>query len=96
MKLDGNTAPCPSSPIPVLSGTPGGSPQENLNNVLDHAMANAEISLRHVTQMIVHVGIPMEDDRDDPVMPGVLGKSFALRTQLQKLNQRLEALAGLL
>ena len=83
-------------PMPTLAGPPTSPVQENLNLVLDHAMANVETSLKFVGMMIAHIGGPLEPDKDEPAMPGVLGKSFALRSQLQKLNMRLEQLGRLL
>ena len=78
-------------------GVIGNAPQqENLNVVLDHAMANVDTSLKYVSMMISHIGGPLEPEKDEPASPGVLGKSFALRSQLQQLNMRLEQLGRLL
>ena len=102
MDLDRKTAHCMPDDIAVstprlLSGSSVGTPaQENLNMVLDHAMANADTSLKYVGMMIAHVGGPLELDKDEPAAPGVLGKSFALRSQLQKLTLRLEQLGRML
>ena len=80
-----------------LSGPTQASPaQENLNAVLDHCLNNVESSLKLVAMMTAHVSGPQEIEKDEPAMPGVLGKAFAIRSALQRLNLRLESLGRLL
>lgn len=70
--------------------------QEPVAVVLEHAMKQAEIALNHIDTIVNHVGGPMSTQSDEPSVPGVMGKAFALRTQLQKINGKLESLAALL
>ena len=80
-----------------LSGPTQASPaQENLNAVLDHCLNNVETSLKFVAMMMAHVGGAQEPEKDEPATPGVLGKAFAIRSALQRLNLRLESLGRLL
>ena len=95
MNLD--RSDCAPSALSNMPGTAMPTPaQENLNVVLDHAMANLDTSLKYVSMMISHIGGPQESEKDEPAIPGVLGKSFALRSQAQKLTMRLEQLGKLL
>ena len=71
-------------------------PQEPVAVVLEHALKQSEVALSHLDTILQHVGGPATAQADEPCTPGVMGKAFALRTQLQKINGKLESLAALL
>lgn len=83
--------------LATFAGTQSTPPlQEPVAVVLEHAMKQAEVALNHLETILQHVGGPATAQADEPCTPGVMGKAFALRTQLQKINGKLESLAALL
>ena len=79
----------------VLSGAPTPA-QEPVAVVLEHALKQSDVALNHIEAILQHVGGAPTAQADEPCTPGVMGKAFALRTQLQKINGKLESLVALL
>ena len=94
MNLNQTTAQVEPSRIGQASSAPT---PDNLATVLNQSLDGIADSLRYANQMIEHVGSPIADEKQAGCpQVGVMGRAFDLRSQIQRLNLKLEQLAALL
>ena len=88
----------PTAQVERLSGSvPTPMPKDTLSVVLGQSHDAIRDELRYVDSMIQHVGAGVtEEGQNTPACPGALGAAMDLRSQIHRLNGKLEQLAALL
>lgn len=87
----------PTAVTTQCSNVPSPMPKDTLSVVLGQSHDAISESIRYADQMIQHVGGGMKDEAAQPTAgPGALGHAMNLRSQIHRLNAKLEQLAALL